>query len=523
MRTLLLIGLLFFTTLGGFCLAQHKEAERLTHNKEAITIRKLTALCSPFRETNLAITPDGGELFFMSARGEKPWSRRVRGSSPNEVRYDGDLWQSRKGSTGWSSPANLGAKINTEKNEDEPSISIDAQRITYQSWRTGWQHDGGPYYSAQKKNGRWATSEGLGTGITAFFREKFHANFGYATDGMCLSPDGKTFWVAAGADYYKKMNIYFSKKNKDGTWSYLEKHPLSTNGNERSVFLPADGGRTVYFASDRYSNGFGGLDILKAELNEAGEVVKVYNLGEPFNTPQDDYGFILSSDGKTAYFVRDGDIYEASLAEANPSIRPEPVYFLQGAIKTPTGKAVSEVRVTLKQGAQELQQTQTDMQGNYRLAFPAKPGTYELLLAKEKFEKQVEVKFEEKKVTQKKEDVVWENSPFSPPPPMPKEALHIYFGFDSALVDAQEAKKIRTFCKENCAEGKVIHISGFTDTKGSATYNLALSRRRAEAVRAVLLHCGCPKELLRMHVKGEDHKRLTPEEQRRVSLWVGEE
>ena len=130
---------------------------------------------------------------------------------------------------------------------------------------------------------------------------------------MTISADEKKFIVAAGHEYDARMDIYMSKRTAYG-WTYCKKLPISTAGDDRSVFLAADG-KTLYFASDGYK-GYGGLDIYKTTLNSDGTFGEVINVGKPFNTPQDDYGLILTGDGNEAYFIRDG-----SIQFADPAVR----------------------------------------------------------------------------------------------------------------------------------------------------------------------------------------------------------
>lgn len=154
----------------------------------------------------------------------------------------------------------------------------------------------------------------MGGGITEFFQTI------QATDGMAISQDETTFIVVAGIEYDGNMDLYFSKKRRN-RWSYCRRMKISTKEDERSVFLAADG-RSLYFASNGYG-GFGGLDIFKIVLNKDGSFGELINLGEPFNTSGDDYGFVITADGSEAYLIRDGDIYFSELEHADQRIKPE--------------------------------------------------------------------------------------------------------------------------------------------------------------------------------------------------------
>lgn len=79
----------------------------------------------------------------------------------------------------------------------------------------------------------------------------------------------------------------------------------------------------------------GGFDIFFCILQEDGKWSSPFNLGFPMNTPDDDYFFVMSTDGKRAYYSStsvDGkggkDIYMVRL----DTDREEPVTVYKGAL-----------------------------------------------------------------------------------------------------------------------------------------------------------------------------------------------
>jgi hypothetical protein len=57
--------------------------------------------------------------------------------------------------------------------------------------------------------------------------------------------------------------------------------------------MPAN---TLYFSSNGRS-GFGGMDIFKAEISFSG-FSNVQNMGSPYNSPRDDFGYFVTAEGK---------------------------------------------------------------------------------------------------------------------------------------------------------------------------------------------------------------------------------
>lgn len=73
---------------------------------------------------------------------------------------------------------------------------------------------------------------------------------------------------------------------------------------------------------------------------------------------------------------------------------------------------------------------------------------------------------------------------------LPTVDVEVLFDYDSAVVTPGAAENLmtlgRALADPRLAGGKFV-IAGHTDTKGNPAYNLALSQRRSEAVRAFLV------------------------------------
>ncbi|HJR62173.1 MAG TPA: OmpA family protein [Gemmatimonadaceae bacterium] len=73
----------------------------------------------------------------------------------------------------------------------------------------------------------------------------------------------------------------------------------------------------------------------------------------------------------------------------------------------------------------------------------------------------------------------------------------VHFAFDDATVREEDRAVLERFAKvaQKYYGGSVITVEGFADPAGTTRYNLALSRRRAEAVREFLTGAGLSNEL----------------------------
>lgn len=84
------------------------------------------------------------------------------------------------------------------------------------------------------------------------------------------------------------------------------------------------------------------------------------------------------------------------------------------------------------------------------------------------------------------------------PAPAPKLVLRdVYFDFDKAVLRPQAHEKLDEMAASLKAwgDGKV-EVAGHTDSRGARAYNMKLSLRRAQAVRAYLIGKGIPADRL---------------------------
>lgn len=89
-------------------------------------------------------------------------------------------------------------------------------------------------------------------------------------------------------------SLYQSNKLMDGSWDtpHLIDANMNMNGDSSFPFAMPDGA-SIYFASNG-DNSLGGYDIFVAGKDlESGEYYKPQNIGMPFNSPYDDYMYVI--------------------------------------------------------------------------------------------------------------------------------------------------------------------------------------------------------------------------------------
>ncbi len=138
-----------------------------------------------------------------------------------------------------------------------------------------------------------------------------------------LTADGNRLYFASNRPGGQGgMDLYYSDF-QGGEWQEPINlgDKINTAGNEIFPFIHEDG--TLYYASDGWG-GFGGLDIFSAEQTEEKVWLNPINIGTPFNSPKDDFGFILNMTGTEGYLssAREGgsgkdDIYSFNMKDKN--------------------------------------------------------------------------------------------------------------------------------------------------------------------------------------------------------------
>lgn len=132
---------------------------------------------------------------------------------------------------------------------------------------------------------------------------------GYSAAHPTLSTDEKKLYFASDMPgTYGKSDIFVIDINEDGSFGVPKNLGNQINTESRETFPFVTSENVLYFASDGHP-GLGGLDIFATRINDLNNIY-IVNVGEPVNSKQDDFSFIINEYTRKGFFAsnRNGGI-----------------------------------------------------------------------------------------------------------------------------------------------------------------------------------------------------------------------
>lgn len=466
---------------------------------------------TPSREYFPSLSADGETFFF---------TRVDRGQE--------DIFYSKKTKDGWG-PAQPLEKINTNDNEANQSISADGRVIVFTACnRRNTGYGSCDLYLSEFKNGEWVPARNMGRAINT---SAWESQPSLSADGNLL------FFTSKRSD--GKSNIYYSKRNAEGAWSIakLVKGKVNSDGDDQTPFIHQDG-QTLYFKSSGHP-GLGGYDIFYSKKLKDGTWGEPVNMGAPINSKYDEGNFIVSLDGKTAYFDSDKEMGKEGAGKANQNLhdiyfieldekfRPSPVTYVKAkVVDASTNKPLVAKVNFMNLGSQKRHAFNiTNEKGEFLVCLPIGKN-YGLNVSKEGYIFHSEnFSLQEGNATDKPYELLIKlnripptiaaapvttrpNSTVNSTPvvtkPTPIILKNIFFASGSAKLKSEstgELIKLLSLLKENPKMN--IQINGHTDNVGDESNNLSLSSERAKAVYSFLLERGINQSRLKYQGYGE--------------------
>ena len=430
-----------------------------------------------------AITGNGKILYFTSTRpnrfSEKPG--------------DEDIWYSVKESNDWGPAKNLGFPINDKGNQATTAIQPDGQYVYFAlPERVDGVGNFDLYYS-RLEGIRWSDPKNLGPVV----------NSAYWDHNPTISSDGRTLIFASNRPGgFGNSDLWITKKDNSGNWSQpVNLGPnINTSKREMAPFLSMDN-KTLYFSSNAEPS-VGGFDIFVSQLKDD-EWSPKKNIGEPYNSPQDEFFITIPAANDTAYISsnRTGSIGKSLdlwLAVPPPikSITFQPVVVaVTGIVSEFNSRPLKPIEATLT--IKDLSNDSTIAQfmsnsatGEYYIiltrgrnyGITAKAPGY--LFYSTQFEIPKDAKYEELR-----KDI--QLFPLKSPGTTgdkPAVRLMVFFDYDKATLRPESFTDLNNaieFMKSN--PQIYVEIAGHTDKRGSDEYNDKLSQDRAGSVASYIV------------------------------------
>tara|TARA_R110002049_G_scaffold299451_1_gene489696 strand:+ start:2031 stop:3974 length:1944 start_codon:yes stop_codon:yes gene_type:complete len=420
-----------------------------------------------------------------------------------------DLYKVNADSSSMGFVSKLGKDINTRLHESTSITTKDGEVLyfTRNNFKQGKyiKDDKGiirlKIFRATLTDGVWGSVEEL----------PFNSD-SYSVAHPALSPDEKTLYFASdmpgslGASDIFKVSI-----NEDGSFGTPENLGSNINTEARETFPFITTNEILYLSSDGHP-GLGGLDVFGTKISDGRFNNPIVNVGAPINSNMDDFTFIIDDASQKGYFASNrtegqggDDIY--AFTQTSPLI----VDCNQTISGTVRDKISNELLVgaTIKvidESNTEIYSTITDSQGNYKLSIDCNQGNFvralmegfvpeEEYLAKSEGKSQIVDFYLER-------DTV--NAGFGDDLAKLLQLSTIYFDFNKYNIrkDSEvEVEKV-IVAMEKYPSLK-IKVNSHTDSRGEDTYNLWLSKKRAESTVNYMIAKGIAKSRLTSEGFGE--------------------
>lgn len=407
-----------------------------------------------------------------------------------------------------------------DRNEGSPTFTPDGKIMVFARGNSGKRKDLSPdvdLYISRFIQGEGWTSPSL-----------ISASDSLAWDGSpAFSRDGKTLYFSSnraggngGLDIYR---VNMDASGRFGNPVNMGK-AINTAGDEVFPYVASDG--RLFFASDGHP-GLGKLDLFVAV--RSGGKITVENMGLPYNSSMDDFGFIIDDEGNEFFSSNrsggkgDDDIYfykapadvpEVVVAEVPKTETKIVNYFLTGEVLS-EGKLVDSAIVhifKLNAGIEEPFSENVTLGKGFGPVKMEEDEDYVVLVEKTGY------------LTKREGFTMYGRSipQVLLTKPVTDTTFHIRIPLDQIFVGktfrleniyydldkhdirpdaALELDKLVQVLKDN--PGLKIELGSHTDSRASDIYNLRLSQRRADAAINYLVNRGISGERLEARGYGE--------------------
>lgn len=345
-------------------------------------------------------------------------------------------------------------------------------------------------FKASKTDGSWSAATSLPFNSSA-----------YSTSNPCLSPDGKTLYFSSDMPgSIGGVDIWSVTLDGNGTFGKPENlgAKVNTEGNESFPFI-ADDNKTLFFASSG-KPGLGGLDVFQIDISQSNDAV---NLGKPINSEKDDFAFHFNK-VKNIGFLSSNRNGNDDLFEVHMICNADVITLVTNA---KTGAILADANVSILDEQKNIIATEiTNSKGEVTYKVDCNK-SYAIVASKDGFESST---FQVAKSTGGQNRIA---APIQPIDVIVTETevllKPIFFEYNKSNITQEgafELDKLVQVMKNNSK--LVILAKAHTDNRGSDSFNLSLSDRRAKATAQYVISKGIAAERISGKGMGETEPKI---------------
>ncbi|GAB4026216.1 OmpA family protein [Spirosoma koreense] len=497
-----------------------KAIDVIARNKSQITLKNLGNLNSTGAE--FAPVVRGEELVFTASRKDQVYKNN---GLPMLGLYKTKLPQN-PDETGNSAPTGAPEQFSSnvfqgDVNEGTPAFTKDGKTMVFARGNNGKRKGGldvDLYISRLGDGGVWSQPLRLPISDST------------AWDGSpAFSGDGKTLYFASNrAGGAGGIDLYRTSIDASGRFSRPVNmgRDINTPGDEMFPYVGPNA--KLYFASDGHP-GLGKLDVFVA--TRSGGVTRVENMGQPINSPADDFGLIYTDPAKgflasnrsggkgddDIYFFQEGPARDTTTIAQNPPGAPKTVrYFIAGTVSANETPIVpldsARVRILDDATGQPIAEVTTGQPGTFG-KYPIQEGKDYTILAERKgyLTRREQFTMQGKSIPAIFLTKPQTDTTFSVAVLLDRATLNrtfvlenIYYDLDKYNIRpdaAEELDKLVTILKDNPT--LKIELGSHTDARASDAYNQKLSQNRAKSAVEYIVSKGIAADRLTYKGYGE--------------------
>ena len=447
-------------------------------------------------------TIKNGKLYITSARNDRD-SRKTYGW--NEEPFL-DIYTSNINDEGeFQTPFIIEKNINTKYHEGIVSFSPDGntmyfsresfyEKIYERDPSTKYKISVLNLYKSVNQEGQWSEAEALSLN-----------GDNYSVKNPSVSSDGATLYFASDKiGGYGNFDIYSAPIDENGSVGEATNmgQKLNTEGQEMFPFISSN--NTLYFSSNGHL-GLGGLDVFFSKIVD-GKVGPVRNIGIPINGNADDFAFSINEENEEGFVSSNRLVDGENMSDdiyAIKKLQPICDVLMSVTVRdSKTGLILEGASISIQ-----------DIEGNiFGTKMSNTEGVVEYII-----ECDIDTKIVGSKIDYESgftlvsgtsdEEVVAELliTPIDEIILANKVILNpIYFDFDKSNITAQAAFELDNLVQLMTKyKSIVISAESHTDSRGSSSYNLSLSERRALSTAQYVISKGIDASRITGTGKGE--------------------